>query len=113
MDTENIKQLLFVQQRFQILHLGKHFDEFSGSYLYARERGVYPYFDDTDGSVNRKPHELYPEFFSVSKEEVKFLTDRFNTAWDNGEKLTFISWRMNYMLPVILILAGQEVNCYV
>ncbi|CAH5169357.1 TPA: hypothetical protein MEC17_000242 [Klebsiella pneumoniae] len=89
MDTENIKQLLFVQQRFQILHLGKHFDEFSGSYLYAWERGVYPYFDDTDGSVNRKPHELYPEFFSVSKEEVKFLTDRFNTAWDNGEKLTF------------------------
>lgn len=30
-----MKQLLFVQQKLQILHLGKHFDEFSDSYLYA------------------------------------------------------------------------------
>lgn len=53
-----MKQLLFVQQKLQILHLGKHFDEFSDSYLYAWDRGVYPSISDTDGSVNRKPHEL-------------------------------------------------------
>ncbi|TNL06676.1 hypothetical protein CYD30_19770 [Kosakonia cowanii] len=89
MDTKNMKQLLFVQQKLQILHLGKHFDEFSDSYLYAWDRGVYPSISDTDGSVNRKPHELYPECFSISREEVRFLIKRFNTAWDNGEKLSF------------------------
>jgi antitoxin MazE len=89
MASDNFKNLLFVQQRLQILHLGKHFDEFSDSYIYAWDRGVYPLFSDTDGSVSRKPHELYEEFFRTSKQEVEFLTKRFNSAWDNNEKLTF------------------------
>lgn len=88
MNTD-VKQLLFVQQRLQILHLGKHYGEFSDGYLYAWGRGVYPLFDDTDGSVDKKPHELYKESFRVSESEVEYIIKRFNKAYDDKEKLTF------------------------
>lgn len=89
MDTETITQLLFVQQRLQILHLGKHYGEFPDSYLYAWERGVYPFFDGTDGSVDKKPHEFYKDSFSISESEVEFIIKRFNKAYDEKEKLSF------------------------
>lgn len=50
--TENdVMGALFAQQRIQILHIGKHHDEFSDAYLHAWESGVYPLMSDTDGSV--------------------------------------------------------------
>lgn len=88
MDTD-IKKLLFVQQRLQILHLGKHYGEFTDSYLYAWERGVYPFFNGTDGSVDKKPHELHQDLFRISEGEVEFIIKRFNKAYDDNEKLTF------------------------
>lgn len=34
--TENdIMGALFIQQRMQVMHIGKHHDEFSNAYLYA------------------------------------------------------------------------------
>ena len=67
--TENdIMSALFTQQRIQIMHIGKHHDEFSDAYLYAWESGVYPLMSDTDGSVPRRPHELYAKYFTVPNE---------------------------------------------
>ncbi|EPC4015863.1 hypothetical protein ACRZOS_000164 [Enterobacter kobei] len=88
MDSE-VKKLLFVQQRLQILHLGKHYNEFSTAYIFAWDRGVYPYYDDTDGSVDRKPHEYYKNCFRIKESEVEFIIKRFNKAYDENKKLTF------------------------
>ena len=88
--TENdIMGALFIQQRIQVMHLGKHHDEFSDAYLHAWESGVYPLLSDTDGSVPRRPHELYAKYFTISKEKVKFLSKRLDDAWLKKETLTF------------------------
>lgn len=88
--TENdIMGALFIQQRIQIMHIGKHHDEFGDAYLYAWESGVYPFMSDTDGSVPRRPHEPYAEFFTTSKEKVRFLLKRLDDAWIKKEVLTF------------------------
>ena len=55
MSDHNIMQALFNQQRIQIMHIGKHHDEFSNAYLYAWESGVYPALHDTDGSIPQNP----------------------------------------------------------
>ncbi|HBC7420215.1 TPA: hypothetical protein KEY88_002908 [Serratia marcescens] len=89
MTEKDIMGALFIQQRIQIMHIGKHHDEFSDAYLYAWESGVYPFMSDTDGSVPRRPHELYAEFFTTSKEKVKFLLKRLDDAWIKKECLTF------------------------
>lgn len=88
--TENdVMGALFAQQRIQILHIGKHHDEFSDAYLHAWESGVYPLMSDTDGSVPRKPHEFYAQYFTASKEKVEFLLKRLDDAWRKNEGLTF------------------------
>ncbi|HHR9169940.1 TPA: hypothetical protein ACTADU_004083 [Salmonella enterica subsp. enterica serovar Warragul] len=88
--TENyIMSALFTQQRMQIMHIGKYHDEFSDAYLYAWASSVYPIMSDTDGSVPRKPHELYAPFFITSKEKVEFLLKRLDDAWHKKEGLTF------------------------
>lgn len=89
MSSQNIMQALFNQQRIQIMHIGKHHDEFSDAYLYAWESGVYPALSDTDGSVPQKPHEPYAEFFTTPKEKTSFLMKRLDDAWLNEEPLTF------------------------
>lgn len=88
--TENdIMDALFIQQRLQVLHIGKHHDEFGDAYLYAWESGVYPLMSDTDGSVPRRPHEPYSRFFTISKEKVEFLLKRLSKAWRENAGLTF------------------------
>lgn len=89
MIESDIMGALFIQQRIQILHLGKHHAEFSDAYLHAWESGVYPLMGDTDGSVPRKAHEPYAKFFTTSKDKVEFLLKRLDDAWRKKEGLTF------------------------
>ncbi|EEA8075697.1 hypothetical protein [Enterobacter hormaechei] len=89
MSDHNIMQALFNQQRIQIMHIGKHHDEFSNAYLYAWESGVYPALHDTDGSIPQKPHEPFADFFTTSKEKTLFLAKRLDDAWIKKERLTF------------------------
>lgn len=89
MIENDIMGALFAQQRIQILHIGKHHNEFSDAYLHAWESGVYPLMSDTDGSVPRRPHELYAKYFTASKEKVEFLLKRLDDAWRKKEGLSF------------------------
>lgn len=89
MIESDIMGALFIQQRVQILHLGKNYAEFSDAYLYAWDSGVYPLMSDTDGSVPRRPHEPYAKFFTTSKNKVEFLLKRLDDAWLKKEELTF------------------------
>ncbi len=86
MSDHNIMQALFNQQRIQIMHIGKHHDEFSNAYLYAWESGVYPALHDTDGSIPQKPHEPFADFFTTSKEKTLFLAKRLDDAWIKKRK---------------------------
>ncbi len=87
--TPEIKEALFIQQRIQILHLGKNFNEFSDAYVFAWESGVYPLFEDGDGSLRNKPHEIYEEFFTVRRSSVQKIMNRLGDAMGNKEQLTF------------------------
>lgn len=88
--TENdIMGALFIQQRIQIMYLGKYHDEFSDAYLHAWESGVYPVMSDSVGSIPRRLHEPYANYFTTSKEKVEFLLKRLNDAWHNKKGLTF------------------------
>lgn len=89
MSDHQIMQALFNQQRIQIMHIGKHHDEFTDAYLYAWESGVYPALNDTDGSIPQKPHEPFADFFITSKDKTLFLAKRLDDAWLNKEGLTF------------------------
>lgn len=89
MNDNDLLGALFVQQRMQILHIGKHHEEFSDAYLYAWESGVHPIMSDTDGSVPRRPHEPYAKYFTTSKEKVEFLLTRLDDAWRKKDGLTF------------------------
>ncbi|ROP56172.1 hypothetical protein EDF81_3722 [Enterobacter sp. BIGb0383] len=89
MIERDIMESLFIQQRLQVLHIGKHHGEFGDAYLYAWESGVYPVMSDTDGSVPRRPHELYADFFVTSQYKVSFLLKRLDDAWHKKEDLTF------------------------
>ncbi|AXR06661.1 hypothetical protein [Salinimonas sediminis] len=81
MSEQRIMQALFNQQRLQIKSLGVHHDEYTDAYLYAWEEGVYPFFNDTDGSVPPMPHECYEEFFKIKKEHVKKVLFFLDEKW--------------------------------
>ncbi|PCI58871.1 MAG: hypothetical protein COB35_12700 [Gammaproteobacteria bacterium] len=81
MSEQRIMQALFNQQRLQIMGLGVHHNEYDDGYLYAWESGVYPWFSDTDGSVNQMPHECYAEFFKVKKETVQNVLNYLDEKW--------------------------------
>ncbi|PXW53756.1 hypothetical protein DFO55_11123 [Grimontella sp. AG753] len=89
MDKNEIMNALFIQQRLQILHIGKYHGEFGDAYLYAWESGVYPLMSDTDGSVIRNPHELYAPYFTKPREKVEFLLKHLSEAWRKKSGLTF------------------------
>lgn len=89
MENNAIMKALFAQQRIQIMHIAKHHDEFTDAYLYAWESGVYPFLNDTDGSVPVMPHESFEEFFITSQEKGEFLLKRLDDAWRANEELTF------------------------
>lgn len=89
MVENDVMGALFAQQRMQVMHLGKHYDEFSDAYLHAWESGVYPLMSDSDGSIPRRPHELYARYFITPKEKVEFLLKRLDDAWRKQEGLTF------------------------
>lgn len=89
MSSQIIMQSLFNQQRIQIMHIGKHHDEFTDAYLFAWESGVYPAMSDTDGSIPQKAHEPFADFFITSKEKTLSLAKRLDEAWLNQEELTF------------------------
>jgi len=89
MSEQRLMQAMFNQQRLQIMSLGVHHDEYDDGYLYAWESGVYPWFNDTDGSVNQMPHECYPEFFKVSKEVVQNVLNYLDEKDLAGEVPTF------------------------
>tara|TARA_R110002033_G_scaffold17587_1_gene47653 strand:+ start:1106 stop:1597 length:492 start_codon:yes stop_codon:yes gene_type:complete len=87
--SNQIFEALFIQQRLQILHLGVHHKKFTDSYLYAWYNGVYPINEDSDGSVLKRPHEVYEEFFRVSKSKVDTLCEYLYKMFDNGKVHTF------------------------
>lgn len=89
MSEQRLMQAMFNQQRYQILSLGVHHDEFEDGYLYAWESGVYPWFSDTDGSVCQMPHECYPEFFKVKKETVQTVLTYLDDKELEGDVPTF------------------------
>ena len=80
---------LFQQQRFQIMHLGVHHNEFTDAYLYAWYEGVYPYVEDTDGSVIQMPHELYQDHFRYKKDRVDELHGLLDQKWSDKNNPTF------------------------
>ncbi|MDX7786026.1 hypothetical protein [Aeromonas caviae] len=85
----DVLNALFTHQRLQILSLAVHHDEYSDAYLYAWYSGVYPFFEDTDGSVMRKPHEHYKEQFRISAEKVDELSLFLDQCELNDEVPTF------------------------
>lgn len=87
--SAQILEALFIQQRLQIMHLGTHHKEFTDSYLYAWYNGVYPINEDSDGSVLKRPHEVYEEFFRVSKLKVDMLSEYLSTKCDENGVPTF------------------------
>lgn len=87
--NERILEAMFTQQRLQIMSLGVHHNEFSDAYLYAWYVGVYPYFDDTDDSVNSMPHENYKEFFKISSEKIDELSLYLDECVQKEEIPTF------------------------
>jgi antitoxin MazE len=89
MSSDTILKAMFIQQRLQIMHIGKHHDEYTDSYLYAWESSVYPTLSDTDGSVPEMPHEPYEKFFKIPKNKVDFLLKRLDNAWLKKENITF------------------------
>ncbi|HIG8798078.1 TPA: hypothetical protein ACYEOW_003647 [Raoultella terrigena] len=89
MDEKNILAALYIQQRIQILHIAKHHNQFTNSYIYAWYKGVCPFLSDTDNSVPAMPHEPYSEFFNVSREKGEVLLKRLDDADLSKEYLTF------------------------
>lgn len=81
MFEQKIMKALYNQQRLQILSLGLHQKEFTDSYLFAWYKGVYPLFEDTDGSEAEMPHEVHAESFRITKEKVDYLTKLLDDAW--------------------------------
>ncbi|MFV7771606.1 hypothetical protein [Shewanella marisflavi] len=82
-------EAMFTQQRLQVLSLGVHHGEFSNHYLYAWHNGIYPFFEDGDGSVLKMPHEHYPEQFQISREKVDELSKYLDDCWLKKEVPTF------------------------
>lgn len=87
--SQKIMDAMFTQQRLQVLSLGVHHNEFSDAYLFAWYEGVYPFFEDTDGSVQRRPHEHYAEHFSISEQKVDELTKYLDDCFLNDDVPTF------------------------
>ncbi|WMS89302.1 hypothetical protein [Pleionea litopenaei] len=81
MNPDPVMQALFNQQRLQVLHLGIHHNEFSDAYIYAWDEGVYPFFQDTDGSVTPMPHEIFGAHFLRTKEQVDRVTKLLDDRW--------------------------------
>ncbi|MBK5142988.1 hypothetical protein I2494_04525 [Budviciaceae bacterium BWR-B9] len=96
MSDNAILQALFNQQRLQILELGTVHDKFSDDYLFAWEIGVYPYFQDTDGTVFQAPHEVYKSNFVVSPEQVKDVFYYLCERWNAQETPTFYQLEKYY-----------------
>lgn len=93
------KQILgamFTQQRLQIMSLGVHHNEYSDAYLYAWYAGVYPFFEDTDGSVSRMPHEHYKEYFKISEEKIDELSLYLDECEQKKEIPTFYELEDRY-----------------
>jgi antitoxin MazE len=86
---DEIKEILFQQQRFQIMDIGVHHGRFTNAYLYAWEDLVYPFFEDTDGSILKRPHESFAEFFKVTREQVETLHNYFCDQWEGKTVPTF------------------------
>lgn len=86
MSDKKILQALFNQQRLQIMSLAVHQKEYTDAYLYAWSSGVYPLFEDTDGSVIEMPHESYADLFPVSQDKVDKLSKILDDAWLNKKK---------------------------
>lgn len=89
MSEQKIMKALYNQQRLQILSLGVHHKEYSDSYLFAWYTGVYPLFEDTDGSVTEMPHEVHSSCFRITKEKVDHLTKLLDDAWITKAVPTF------------------------
>lgn len=94
--NQQIMNAMYTQQRLQVLSLGVHHDEFSDAYLYAWYEGVYPFFEDTDGSVQRMPHEHYQSQFLVSREKVDELSEYLDECWLKGNVPTFYELEDHY-----------------
>lgn len=94
--NQQIMNAMYTQQRLQVLSLGVHHDEFSDAYLYAWYEGVYPFFEDTDGSVQRMPHEHYQSQFLVSREKVDELSKYLDDCWLKGKVPTFYDLEDRY-----------------
>ncbi|RDL44348.1 hypothetical protein DN730_08060 [Marinomonas piezotolerans] len=96
-NNENIvMRALFNQQRIQILTLGIENNYFTDSYLYAWESGVYPYLDDSDGSVLPKPHECYEEYFQITRDIVSEVLEFIYNSFKDDKSITFYELEENY-----------------
>ncbi|ERS15211.1 hypothetical protein [Alloalcanivorax xenomutans] len=95
-DENTIMSALFQQQRIQIMDMAVHHGEYADHYLYAWYDGIYPFLDDTDGSVIRMPHEIYEDFFKIPKHKVEVVFNRLCDAFDNSEGLTFYDLEDEY-----------------
>ena len=89
MSEERLMQAMFNQQRLQVMSLGVHHDVYSDAYLYAWSEGVYPFYEDTDGSVYQMPHEVYEGFFQQSKAKVDILSKYLDDMWMKKKVPTF------------------------
>lgn len=88
MNTTDMQMAMFLQQRLQILDLGSK-GKIDPSYVYAWEKSIYPFLDDTDGSVVQHPHELFKECFLVSDVYIKEIWDTLIKIQEKGDVFTF------------------------
>lgn len=89
MDLSEVGQGLFNQQRLQVMQIGASGSQFTDAYLYAWVEGVYPYLEDTDGSVMQLPHEPYNELFMLQRATVSAFLDALDTAAMSNTMPTF------------------------
>lgn len=103
MSNKNILQAIFNQQRIQIMHLGIFHNAFSDSYLYAWYEGVYPLFSDhkDNSGALTMPHEVFDEYFIISKDKVHQSSCFLDAKNLSGEVLTFkeLESRFQIMFP--------------
>ena len=88
-DNFSAKEALFIQQRYQILNLGRHYKEFSDSYLFCWTNLVYPLLHD-DASHGKMPHKLYDDQFYIPSSEVNKALEFLDKKLTNKDPIDFL-----------------------
>ena len=93
---DDIKKMLFLQQKFQILALFTNPNaerNVTSSYAYAWDRGVYPLLND-----GAKWHQPYKDQFDIKEEPLERLLKLLDDRWMAKNPITFYELEDHYQL---------------